>query len=193
LTFIDDTDPVIILHNDETEYTIEGCDMQFRLSEPAARDNCAGNVILKAYVGSTEIDLGSYKFENEGATIVNFVGTDNCGNSATSTVTVNRKPCSIVNIPDVGSIDRTEIRFKVYPNPFDRVVKFEICLPYDSFVKIDIFTYNGTSLGEILNENLKQGDVRIIEFDATWYPHSSFIYRVTTKSTMLNGTIIRSK
>jgi hypothetical protein len=81
----------------------------------------------------------------------------------------------------------------VYPNPFYRVVKFEICLPYDSFVKIDIFTYNGTYLSEILNENLNQGDVRTVEFDATMYPHTAFIYKVTTKATMLNGTIIRSK
>jgi hypothetical protein len=45
----------------------------------------------------------------------------------------------------------------------------------------------------ILDENLNQGDVRTIEFDAIKYPHSAFLYRITTNSTMLNGTIIRAK
>lgn len=441
LRFSDDIEPIIVLYNDETEYTFEGCDMLFRLPKPTATDNCDGNVILKAYVGSTEIDLANYKFENEGITIVTFTATDQCGNSGTSTVTVNREPCrdlshctytqerygnrggsscafidgvyqktdaltmmkaafgdrpsvifgdlsagkyfelmsesisnteenegifqmlpgagtpaaligpansldkigrtagrwvnvprstykptmgmimnnllcqtitlffnmendeslgdfelsgrylvtakstdcgseyavpnssSYVEIPqsvldyfkangmtgtinelyvlankllggfvvsptvslsaaaaavdavnrafdgcriliefsstvpgvpkassvrDIGatiseSKDFSEVTLTVSPNPFARVVKFEVEMVYDSHVRIDIFNHSGTLLKVILNEDLNQGDVRTVEFDATAYPHSAFLYRVTTDVTLLNGIIMKTK
>ncbi|OFY60897.1 MAG: hypothetical protein A2Y71_10525 [Bacteroidetes bacterium RBG_13_42_15] len=193
LTFIDDTDPVILFENNKTEYTIEGCDMQFRLPVPIAADNCDDDVILKAYVGTTEVDLKTYQFKDEGITTVTFTATDNCGNSSTATVNVNRKPCVVARNTTGELREPTDVMLKIYPNPFASVVKFEVTMLYDSHIRIDIFTHGGTYLGMILDENLNQGDVRTIEFDAIKYPHSAFLYRITTNSTMLNGTIIRAK
>ncbi len=434
------TPPTILPDNGETEYTIEGCDMEFRLPKPTVTGECSGEIILKAYVGSTEIDLASYKFENEGVTIVTFIATDACGNSSTSSITVNRLECidkshctytqdwygsqgstncvfvdgtyqrldalsmmttaftdltsvtfgdksaqkyfdlmkeSIsgtaayegifqmlpgggtpaallgpsssldpigrtagrwVNIPRstelsnrgtimnsllshtialffnlendgslgefelrgrymvtakstecgsettvpnsstyvefpqsvldyfssnslAGTIDdlyklandvlggvltsvsasdvekaviavnkgfdgcrvliefsqnvpsvpkatagatdiRTsisaskdinEVTLTVYPNPFAQFVKFEIEMLLDSHVRIDIFSTSGTLLDVILNESLSQGDSRTVEFDGSKYPHSSFLYRITTNGTLLNGTILKTK
>ena len=166
--------------------------MQFRLPEPVVSDNCAGDVTLKAYVGSSEIDVNTYQFENEGTTVVTFEAVDNCGNVATANVNVVRKACLDPNLQYGKSKDLNEIRFKVYPNPFETIVKFEICLPFDSNVRIDIFSYNGTFIAEILNDNLNRGDVRIVEFNASNYPHTAFIYKVTTKMTWFNGTIIKA-
>lgn len=118
---------------------------------------------------------------------------DDCGNVATILINVTRNPCQIGNLQYGDSKDMNEIKFRVYPNPFRDLARFEICLPYDSRVRIDIFTYNGTLVATILDEVLVKREVRIVEFDASRYPQTTFVYRITTGMTWYNGTLIRSR
>jgi hypothetical protein len=82
---------------------------------------------------------------------------------------------------------------KVYPNPFSTIVKFRVEIVYDTHVRLDIYSHNGSFIGTICDEDLKQGDVRIIEFDATRYPHTTFLYKLVTPYTMKSGTVMRIK
>jgi hypothetical protein len=45
----------------------------------------------------------------------------------------------------------------------------------------------------ILDEDLRQGDVRTVEFDASRYLHTMFMYRVTANGRMESGTIMKTK
>jgi hypothetical protein len=92
-----------------------------------------------------------------------------------------------------GSNELSEVKLTVYPNPFAQVVRFEIRMVKNSHVRVDIYSHSGSLLGMILNEDLSEGDIRTVEFDGTKYPHSSFLYRITTNSTLLNGTLLKTK
>ncbi len=87
----------------------------------------------------------------------------------------------------------SEANISVYPNPFSTIVKFRVEIVYDTHVRLDIYSHNGSFIGTICDEDLKQGDVRIIEFDATRYPHTTFLYKLVTPYTMKSGTVMRIK
>jgi hypothetical protein len=93
-------------------------------------------------------------------------------------------------VPETG-IDK--ISLNIFPNPFSVSTKFEIGMTYDSHVKLEIFTTSGMPLGVLLNEDLKQGDVRTVEFDASGRLHSVYIYRLTTDHEVKSGTIMKTK
>ena len=82
---------------------------------------------------------------------------------------------------------------KVYPNPFSTIVKFELNIIFDTHVRLEIYSHNGAYIGLICDEDLKQGDVRIIEFDASKYPHTTFLYKLTTPYSIMSGTVIRTR
>jgi len=86
-----------------------------------------------------------------------------------------------------------EVSITVYPNPFATVAKFEIVAIFDSHVTLEIYSHNGSLIKVLCNENLKQGDVRTVEFDATMYPHSSYIYKLMTNTTMRNGVLLKTQ
>jgi hypothetical protein len=92
-----------------------------------------------------------------------------------------------------NSNELSEVTLMVYPNPFAQVAKFEVGAIKNVHVRIEIFTHTGILLDVILNEDLREGDVRSVEFDGTKFPHTSFLYRVITNGTMLNGTIMKTK
>ena len=79
----------------------------------------------------------------------------------------------------------------IYPNPFANVANFEITMNYDSPVRLEIYDPNGVLLRVILNENLKQGDVRTVQLNAARYPHTRFIYRLVTGVQVQSGTIMK--
>ncbi|MBW6500740.1 MAG: hypothetical protein K0B05_05030, partial [Bacteroidales bacterium] len=81
----------------------------------------------------------------------------------------------------------------IYPNPFSTVVRFEFNMLYDSRVKVEIFRQNGSLAEVIIDEDLKQGDVRTVEFDATGYPRTLFLYKITTDYTVKSGILLRMK
>ena len=81
----------------------------------------------------------------------------------------------------------------VYPNPFKTIANFSIVVESDCHVKLEIFTQSGSLLKIILNEDLLSGDVRNIAFDASRYPHSVFLYRLTAGPTIQSGTIMKTK
>jgi uncharacterized repeat protein (TIGR01451 family) len=87
----------------------------------------------------------------------------------------------------------SEVDLTVYPNPFAKVVRFEIEVIFDTHVDLDIYTHNGALLKRICNEDLKAGDVRIVEFDASLFPHATFLYKLSTNLSMKSGTIMRIK
>jgi hypothetical protein len=82
---------------------------------------------------------------------------------------------------------------KVYPNPFSTIVRFELEMPYEAHVKIEIYSHAGGLIKVILDEDLLQGDVRIAEFDGSLLPHTSYLYKVTAGPAIMSGIIIRSK
>jgi hypothetical protein len=92
-----------------------------------------------------------------------------------------------------NSNELSEITLLVYPNPFAQVAKFEIGALRDSHVRLEIFTHTGILLEVVMNEDLREGDVRTVQFDGTRYPHTSFLYRLTTSRTMINGTIMKTR
>jgi hypothetical protein len=89
--------------------------------------------------------------------------------------------------------ETTEVILTVYPNPFKSIVKFQLDMVYDSKVKVEIYSQNGQLLKIIFNEELKQGDIRTAEFDASMYAHSAFMYKVVTNNTIRSGTIMKIK
>ncbi len=91
-----------------------------------------------------------------------------------------------------GKFDFSDVSLRIYPNPFAKAVKFEVVMHSGAQVRIEIFSHSGTLLNVILNEKLDQGDVRTVVFDGSKYPNSAFIYRLTTRSTNLNGSIMKA-
>jgi hypothetical protein len=89
--------------------------------------------------------------------------------------------------------ETTEVVLTVYPNPFPTVVKFQLDMVYDSKVKVEIYSLNGALLKIIFNEELRQGDVRTAEFDASIYAHSAFLYKVVTNNGIKSGTVMKMK
>jgi hypothetical protein len=67
-------------------------------------------------------------------------------------------------------------------------------MTYDSHVRLEIYNHAGVLLEVILDENLMQGEIRKVEFDATDYPRTTFLYRLSAGGlTVKSGTIIRVK
>ncbi len=87
----------------------------------------------------------------------------------------------------------TEANLTVYPNPFATIVKFELEVIFDTHVRLEIYSHNGSFIGVFCDEDLKQGDIRTIEFDGTKYPHTTFMYKLTTTHTTKSGTVMRTK
>lgn len=114
------------------------------------------------------------------------------GHTATITFNVSEP---VGSVKRSSFIERTasfgEIDFTCYPNPFMSEITFEISMTYDSHVRIEICNSAGTLLEMICDEDLKQGEFRKFEFDANRYPHSFFIYRVTTRYKKLSGIIMK--
>jgi hypothetical protein len=90
-----------------------------------------------------------------------------------------------------GTPSSGEFEFRCYPNPFVSEITFEISMSYESRVIIEICNNAGTLLEMICDEDLKQGEFRKFEFDASRYPHSFFIYRVTTRYKKQSGIIMK--
>jgi hypothetical protein len=84
-------------------------------------------------------------------------------------------------------------QLKVYPNPFSTIINFEIMMNVDSHVRLEIFTSSGIPISVMLNEDMKQGGIRTVVFNASMYPHSAFIYRVITKDGITSGMIMKTK
>lgn len=100
--------------------------------------------------------------------------------------------CPSVTKSEILKSDIEDVILKVYPNPFSTTVRFELELPYDSHVRIDIYDYTGAFLGMILDEDINAGNIRMIEFDASSYPDGSYWYVVTTKYNVLSGPVIKN-
>jgi hypothetical protein len=92
---------------------------------------------------------------------------------------------------DVMMGELREAVLTVYPNPFRTTVRFQLEMISDSHVKVEIYNHAGALLKIIFSEDLKQGDIRTTEFDASMYAHSAFLYKVVTDSSMKSGTIVK--
>jgi hypothetical protein len=97
---------------------------------------------------------------------------------------------NVINAPE-NTVDKISIN--IYPNPFSVSTRFEIGMTYDSHVKLEIFTSSGMPLGVFLDEDLKLGDLRSVEFNASGKLHSVYIYRLTTDRETRSGTIMKTK
>jgi hypothetical protein len=86
-----------------------------------------------------------------------------------------------------------EVSLVVYPNPFETSTRFELTMNRDSHIRLEIFNNAGMPIEVILDEDLKQGDVRTVEFDASRYLHTMFMYRVTANGKIESGTIMKTK
>lgn len=87
--------------------------------------------------------------------------------------------------------ETTEVVLTVYPNPFRTTVRFQLDMVSDSKVRVEVYSQNGQLLKIIFNEELRQGDVRTAEFDASMYAHSAFLYKVVTNNTIRSGTVMK--
>jgi hypothetical protein len=174
---------------------------------------CGSNVPTKDSYSYTEIPEDVFNFlknNNGGATINNLLSLAN-DVLAGKTISRELSPAKIdAAVPHAASIDAgnddeygnnsqasvrefTDVDLKVYPNPFSTIVKFELNVVFDTHVRLEIYSHNGSYLGVICDEDLKQGDARIVEFDASKYPHTTFLYKLTTPYSTKSGTIMRTR
>ena len=58
---------------------------------------------------------------------------------------------------------------------------------------LEIFSQNGSLLEVLLKQDMLKGDAVKVEFDASKYPHSVFIYRITTNLKTVSGTVMKIK
>ncbi len=101
---------------------------------------------------------------------------------------------AIKSVGDQGlSYVNKDVSLRIYPNPFARAARFEIEMLSKERVRVEIYSQSGTLLQVILNENLGEGDLRTVEFDGSEYSNSAFLFRVTTGTGILNGTIMKAK
>lgn len=66
-----------------------------------------------------------------------------------------------------------------YPNPFSSKTTIDFLLPFDSEVKIEVFTILGQSVALLLNEKRSSG-LHSVEFDFSGLASGMYIYRLTT-------------
>jgi hypothetical protein len=96
-------------------------------------------------------------------------------------------------ISDIKAGEFSAVDLTVYPNPFVDIVKFQMNGLLDTHVRIEIFSQTGTLLTVIYDADLKQYDQVTAEFDASGYPHTTFIYRLTTNVGMKSGVLLRTQ
>ena len=66
-----------------------------------------------------------------------------------------------------------------YPNPFSTKTKIDFMLPFESSVKLEVFSILGKSEAILVNEKRSAG-VHSIDFDSSGLPTGMYIYRLTT-------------
>ncbi len=118
-----------------------------------------------------------------------YLSTVGAGMSKEVPVTLATEPVSTQS----SRLSSRSYQLNVYPNPFATNTTFELRMNEDSNIRLEIFSNSGMPLEVLLNENLKAGDVRTIAFDATQYPHTSFMYRIIAGNKMQSGTLLKTK
>ncbi len=96
-------------------------------------------------------------------------------------------------ISDIKAGEFSEVDLTVYPNPFIDIVRFQVNALLDTRVRIEIFNQSGTLLKVIYDADLKQFDQITAEFNASEYPHTTFIYRLTTNIGMKSGILMKAR
>jgi hypothetical protein len=199
-------------HANDAAYTLAMHLLAYQLNQGAGAYTCPG---MTAIEQEAILLLAKYKFNSTGDYLLgNNNKTKTDYNRALKLASIldsynNGATCqelenliSMIASPTVRSSDSGQgipetvpdgISFRAYPNPFTDIIRFEIGMTYDSNVRLEIFTNNGTPLGLILNEDLLKGDVRTIEFNGSEYLHSVFMYRLTTKYQQLSGTVLKTR
>jgi hypothetical protein len=108
------------------------------------------------------------------------IGTCNCPNTMSTSQMVSE-------------VNTDTYKLTVFPNPFSTFTTFDLKMNSDSDVRIEIFSTTGSTIEVLLNENLKQGDNRAVDFDASRYPHTYYIYRISTGLQKKSGMIMKLK
>jgi hypothetical protein len=94
---------------------------------------------------------------------------------------------------DEGSTKKNEADIVAYPNPFAEQVRFMITPNIDTPVKLEIFSTSGVLIEVLYEGDLLKGDVISVEFNSSKYPHSAFIYKLSTRSRQSGGTLLKAK
>lgn len=115
------------------------------------------------------------------------------GHISTITFNVDAAPTPAKKTIAGDEVSKKQIDFKVFPNPFAKVIVFEFTMAYSSHVRLDIYSVSGSLLKTIADENLNEGDHKSVEFNATEFPHSTFLYRFISDRGQLSGTIMKTK
>jgi hypothetical protein len=100
------------------------------------------------------------------------------------------------DVTDVDAGDEEgprEVTLLVYPNPFSTKVFFNLLMDEDSQVKLEIYNQFGSLIKVILDDKMLKGDVTTVEFDASAYPQTLFIYKITTNSGTFSGHLIKAR
>jgi hypothetical protein len=94
---------------------------------------------------------------------------------------------------DEGSLRKNEADIVAYPNPFAEQVRFMITPNIDTPVKLEIYNTSGALIEVLYEGDLMKGDVISVEFNSSKYPHSAFIYKLSTRSGQSGGTLLKAK
>ncbi|MBW6501177.1 MAG: T9SS type A sorting domain-containing protein [Bacteroidales bacterium] len=99
--------------------------------------------------------------------------------------------------PDLGIVSltkmNTSIELIVYPNPFSTYATFEMKALEDTKVRVDIYNNAGSLITVICDEVMQSGDVRSVILDGSKYMQGEYIYRVSTNTGFVSGTIVKAR
>ena len=72
-------------------------------------------------------------------------------------------------------------------------MSFELKALEDTRVRVDIFNNAGSLINVIYDEDLTKGDVKTVILDASNYTQGDYIYRVSTNTGAVTGTIVKAR
>jgi hypothetical protein len=85
----------------------------------------------------------------------------------------------------------SEVQISAYPNPSSENITFNLLLPNESVIKLDIIDYTGKIVSTVQNEKLPQGEYSA-EHSVKHLPSGIYLYRLTVDDKTITKKIIIS-
>lgn len=90
---------------------------------------------------------------------------------------------------EAAIIPEQEIVVNNYPNPFNAITTFEISVPRNQNINLDIYNILGQKVATILSEVSISGTYKVF-WDASLYAGGIYIYRLVSKNQIKHGKIL---
>ncbi len=148
-----------------------------------------------------EIDIQKIEFRGGATPFLWFGGakTDNKhdGNTASTLAAtlIPGSPCGASKMAGINNVPAVDANtfLNAYPNPFNEKLNIEFSLPADAHVKVEIFNLAGQRIAELLEGNVKGGELNKVEFSPESVSEGMFIYRLQTEQGTYFGKAVMVK